>query len=68
MGVFKLNWGIVAIAELTPRIIICFTLQNVNTNRSKMWTSVLIGKTMAKLTLSARNQVNRYKDELVQKV
>ena len=25
-GAFKLNWGIVAIAELTPRVIIHFTL------------------------------------------
>ena len=25
-GAYKLNWGIVAIAELTPRVIVHFTL------------------------------------------
>ena len=64
-GTFKLNWGILAIVELTPRVIICFTLQNVNNNRSKTWTTVIVGETMAQLMISAQNQVNRYKDELV---
>ena len=64
-GAFKMNWGIMPIAELMPRVIIHFTLQNVNTNHSKTWTTVLVEETMAQLTLSARNQVNRYKDELV---
>ena len=41
-GTYKLNWGIVAIAELTPRVIVCFTLQNVSNNHSKMWTTVLL--------------------------
>ena len=31
-GTFKLKWGIVAIAELMPRVIIHFTLRNVHTN------------------------------------
>ena len=64
-GAFKLNWGIVAIAELMPRVIIHFTLQNVNTNHGKTWANVLVRETMAQLTLSTRNKVNRYKDELV---
>ena len=51
-GTFKLNWGIVAIAELTPRVIVHFTLRNVHTNCSKSWTSVLIGETMAQLKIS----------------
>ena len=35
-GTYKLNWGIVAIAELTPRVIVQFTLSNVSNNHSKM--------------------------------
>ena len=63
-GTFKLNWGIVAIAELMPKVIICFTLRNVHTNHSKSWTSVLVGETMAQLTISVCEQVNRYKGDL----
>ena len=48
-GTYKLNWGIVAIAELTPRVIVHFAVRNVNTNQSKMWTTVLVGETMAQL-------------------
>ena len=51
-GTFKLNWGIVAIAELTLRVIVHFTLRNVHTNHSKSWISVLVGETMAQLTIS----------------
>ena len=53
-----------AIAELTPRVIVHFTLRNVNTNHSKMWTTVLVGETMAQLTTYSQNQVERYKEEL----
>ena len=33
-GNYKLNWGIVAIAAVTPRVIVRFTLKNVHTDRS----------------------------------
>ena len=64
-GAYQLNWGILAIAELTPRVIVWFTLRNISNNHSKMWTTVLVGETMAQLTVSAHNQVNRHKEELV---
>ena len=63
-GNFKLKWGIVAIATVTPRVIVRLTLKNVCTNRSKMWTTVLVGETMAHLTAYAKSQVERYKEEL----
>ena len=63
-GTYKLNWGIVAIAKLTPRVIVHFTLRNVSNNHSKIWTTVLIGETMVQLTTYAQNQVERYKEEL----
>ena len=63
-GTYKLNWGIVAIVELTPRVIVQFTLWNVSNNHSKMWTTSLVGATMAQLTVSACNQVAPYKEEL----
>ena len=63
-GTFKLNWGIVAIAELTPRVIVQFTLRNVHNNHSKMWTTVLVGETIVHLTVYTRSQIDRYKNEL----
>ena len=63
-GTFKLKWGIVAIAALTPRVIVWFTLRNVHNNHSKMQTTVLVGGTMAHLTAYMRSQVERYKEEL----
>ena len=39
-GTYKLNWGIVAIAELAHRIIVQFTLRNVSNNCSQLWTTV----------------------------
>ena len=52
-GTYKLNWGIIAIAELMPRVIVHFTLQNISNNHGKMWTTVLVGETIAQLTISA---------------
>ena len=63
-GNYKLNWGIVAIAAVTPRVIVRFTLKNVHTNRSKMWTTVLVGETIAHLTAYAKSQVERYMEQL----
>ena len=63
-GTYKLNCRIVAIVELTPRVIVHFTLQNVSNNHSKMWTTVLVGETIVQLTTYAWNQIERYKEEL----
>ena len=63
-GNYKLNWGIVAITAVTPQVIVRFTLKNVCTNRSKMWTTILVGKTIAHLTAYAKSQVEMYMEEL----
>ena len=34
-GTYKLNWGIVAIAQISPWAIVKFTLRNVKNNKSK---------------------------------
>ena len=63
-GNYKLNWGIVTIAAVTSRVIVRFTLKNVCTIRSKMWTTILVGETIAHLTAYAKSQVERYMEEL----
>ena len=63
-GNYKLNWGIITIAAIMPRVIVRFTLKNVHTNRSKIWTIFIVGETMAHLTAYAKNQMERCVEEL----
>ena len=60
-GTYKLNWGIVAIAQTSPRAIVRFTLRNVKNNKSKRWTAVIMGETMTQLTSHVRAQVEQYR-------
>ena len=60
-GTYKLNWGIVAIAQTSPQAIVRFTLRNVKNNKSKRWTAVIMGETMTQLTSHVRTQVEQYK-------
>ena len=34
-GTYKLNWGIIAIAQASPWAVVRFTLRNVKNNKSK---------------------------------
>ena len=60
-GTYKLNWGIVAIAQTSPQAIVRFTLRNVKNNKSKRWTAVIMGETMTQLTSHVRAQVEQYR-------
>ena len=60
-GTYKLNWGIVAIAQTSPQAIVRFTFRNVKNNKSKRWTAVIMGETMTQLTPHVRTQVEQYK-------
>ena len=42
---YLLNFGIIAINELCPKVIIKFTLKNIRNNLSKSWTQVIEGET-----------------------
>ena len=54
-GNYKLKWGVVAIAQKSPRAIVRLTLKNVKNNKSKQWTTVLMGETIAHLTSHVRS-------------
>ena len=43
---YFLNFGIVAINELHPKVIIRFTLKNIRNNLSRSWTQVIEGETL----------------------
>ena len=46
---YGLNFGIIALPEVRPRVIIRFTLKNTRNNRRKSWTQLLAGETLEEL-------------------
>ena len=43
------NFGIITLHEISPRVIIRFTLKNTRNNRKTNWTQVLAGETLEAL-------------------
>ena len=54
---YGLNFGIIALHEVRPRVIIRFTLKNTRNNRKTSWTQLLAGKHW-------RNSLNLYMRQL----
>ena len=46
---YLLNFGIIAINELSPKVIIRLTLKNIRNNLRKSWTQVIEGETLEDL-------------------
>ena len=46
---YLLNFGIIALYELRPKVIIRFTLKNIRNNLRKSWTHLLEGETLEDL-------------------
>ena len=46
---YRLNFGIIALHEVRPRVIIRFTLKNTRNNRKNSWTQLLAGETFEEL-------------------
>ena len=44
-----LNFGIIALHEVRPRVIIRFTLKNIRNNRKQTWTQLIAGGTLDEL-------------------
>ena len=43
---YLLNFGIIALHEVNPRVIIRFTLKNIRNNRKQTWTQLIAGETL----------------------
>ena len=43
---YLLNFGIIALHELRPRVILRFTLKNIRNNLKQSWTQLLEGETL----------------------
>ena len=46
---YLLNFGIIALHEVRPRVIIRFTLKNTRNNRKQTWTQLIAGETLDEL-------------------
>ena len=46
---YLLNFGIIALHEVRPRVIIRFTLRNTRNNRKHTWTQLIAGETLDEL-------------------
>ena len=46
---YMLNFGIIALHKVRPRVIIRFTLKNTRNNRKKSWTQLIAGETLEEL-------------------
>ena len=43
---YLLNFGIIALHEVNPRVIVRFTLKNIRNNRKQTWTQLIAGETL----------------------
>ena len=61
---YQLNFGIIALHENRPKVIIRFTLKNTRNNRKETWTQLLKGKTLEDLFDSVYETVESNKMEV----
>ena len=54
---YILNFGVVVIATQTPRASVKFCLKNVQTNKQRRWTLLLMGETILALEANVRASV-----------
>ena len=58
---YLLDFGIIALHELRPRVIIRFTLKNIRNNLRKSWTRLLEGETLEDLFEGVYGAVEMHK-------
>ena len=61
---YMLNFGIIALHEVRPRVIVRFTLKNTRNNRKISWTQLLAGETLEDLYDNVYAAVEVYKLEV----
>ena len=60
---FLLNFGVIAINEIQPKVMVRFTLKNVKNNLSKGWTQIIEGETLEDLSDSVFTAVKPQKTD-----
>ena len=61
---YGLNFGIIALHEVRPRVIIRFTIKNTRNNRKMTWTQLLAGETLEELFAGVYETVEANKLEV----
>ena len=59
-----LIFGIIALHDVRPRVIIRFTLKNTRNNRKKSWTQLVAGETLGDLFENVYETIEVYKLEV----
>ena len=62
---YLLNFGIIALHESRPRIILRFTLKNIRNNLKQSWTQLLEGETLEDLFDGAYGAVEIHKIDVL---
>ena len=61
---FIINISVIAIATQFPRVLVRFTLINIQNYKFKQWTMILVGETINSLTQNIKNRVAPFKQQL----
>ena len=61
---YVLNFGIIALHDIRPRVFIRFTLKNTRNKRKKSWTQPLAGETLEELFENVYETIEVYKLEV----
>ena len=61
---YQLNFGIIALHDTRPKVIIRFTLKNTRNNRKETWTQLLEGETLEDLFDSVYDTMESNKMEV----
>ena len=61
---YMLNFGIIALHEIRPGVIIRFTLKNTRNNRKQSWTQLIAGETLEELFDNLYEVIEVYKLEV----
>ena len=59
---YLLNFGVVALHELSPKVIIRFTLKNIRNNLRHSWTQLLEGETLEDLFHGVYETIEAHKE------
>ena len=62
---YLLHFGIIVINELSPKVIIRFTLKNIRNNLRKSWTQLIEGETLEDIFDHAYEAVEMHKIDVV---
>ena len=59
-----INISVIVIATQSPRVLVRFTLTNIQNHKFKQWTTILVGEAINSLIQNIKNRVATFKRQL----